>query len=133
MEDHGMDAGPDSGDIEAAVDQRERAADVREDALDTRESELTVREDAESDRADRVQKILTAAEERDDRADVRDGVAIKRHVDAELDARMNGTENDEAEEARRLAWDARAHSRRDRVASSDDRDDLAWETGTQSG
>jgi hypothetical protein len=65
------DAGPDSGDIETAADQREQAADEREQAADEREGALDVREyqvmarvEAESERASRVQKILSAADER---------------------------------------------------------------------
>ena len=122
---HRTEAGPDSGDIETAEDQREQAADARESALDAREYQVMAREDAESERANRVQEILTAADTRDEQAEARDGVSVKRDMAANLDAWLNDTDNEEAVEARRLAWDDRTHSRRDRTASADDRDHLA--------
>jgi hypothetical protein len=123
---HRSDATPDSGDIETAADRREQAADVRESALDTREFQVMAREDAESERADQMQKILTAANRRDEQAEARDSVSSKRDMAANLDDWMRSTGDDEAHKARDLAWDDRAHSRHDRIASADDRDHLAY-------
>jgi hypothetical protein len=139
---HPTDAGPDRGDNETAAyqreqaaDQREQAADQREQAADEREGALDVREyqvmahvDAESERASRVQRILSAADERDEQAETRDDVSIKRYMAANLDAWLKDTDEEEADEARRLAWEDRTHSRRDRTASAQDRDHLAEET-----
>lgn len=124
---HRTDTGPDSGDVGRAADQRELAADVRESALDAREDQVAVREDAESERAIRVDKILAAAEVRDERAEARDLVSNQRLKAGNLDAWLHRTSDGEAQEARQLAWDDRMHSRRDRTASADDRDDLAEE------
>ena len=128
---HRTDAGSGSGDIEAAAAQREQAADARESALDAREYQVMAREDAESERANRVEKILAAADRRDEQAEARDSVSNKRDMAANLDAWLNDTDDEEAGEARRLAWDDRKNSRRDRTASADDRDHLA-EGGTRS-
>lgn len=124
------DSGSDSSDIETAADRREQAADARERDLDAREYQVLAREDADSERANRVQEILTAADKRDGQADARDGVSNKRDMAANLDAWLNDTDDEEAQEARRLAADDRTHSRRDRTASSDARDHLA-EGGTR--
>ncbi|MDX6234980.1 MAG: hypothetical protein QOH68_4119, partial [Nocardioidaceae bacterium] len=58
------------------------------------------------------------ADKRDEQADARDGVSTKRLMAANLDAFLTDTENKEADEARRLAWIDRTHSRHDRTASA---------------
>lgn len=130
MDKHRSDATPDSDDIETAADRREQAADVRESDLDAREFRVMAREDADSERANQVQQIRTAADQRDERADARDVVSNKRLKAANLNAFLNDTDNEDADEARRLAWDDRTHSRRDRTASANDRDHLA-DSGTR--
>jgi hypothetical protein len=119
------EATPDSGDIETTVFRREQAADVRESVLDAREYQVMAREDAESERAHEVQKIRSAADKRDERADARDMVSSKRDMAANLDEWMRESDDHEAPQARELAWDDRKHSRRDRIASAEDREHLA--------
>jgi len=72
---------------------------------------------------------LTAADKRDEQAEARDDVSSQRDMAANLHAWLKGTDDEEAHEARRLAWDDRSHSRLDRTASAKDRDHLA-EDGT---
>jgi len=126
VDEHPSEAPPDTGDIETAADRREQAADVRESALDAREYQVMAREDAASARTIEVQKIRTAADKRDELADARDLVSSKRDMAANLDGWLHNTDDDEAPKARELAWNDRKHSRRDRIASADDREHLAY-------
>jgi hypothetical protein len=73
----------------------------------------------ESDR--RIEEILTAAELRDDQADMRDSEAYRQDMAANLDAFVRRVDDDEAYRARARAAKDRAHSRADRVASKLDR------------
>jgi hypothetical protein len=52
-------------------------------------------------------------------------VSSKRDMAANLDAWMHMTDDDEGHEARKSAYGDRAHSRRDRIACADDRDQFA--------
>ena len=83
------------------------------------------REDAGSERAHQVRSILTAADERDERAEARDSASGKRDMAANLEDWLNNSDDDEASEARRLASDDRTHARRDRTTSKSDRHNLA--------
>jgi hypothetical protein len=106
MDKHTSDAPADRGDdSEVATGRRSQVADM-------------------SERADQVQKIKAAADERDERADARDIASTKRDMAANLDTWIRHAEDDEAHEARELASEDRMHSRRDRVASAADRDHL---------
>lgn len=124
------DATPLSGDIETATEQREQAADSRERALEAREFRVMAREDADFERAIEVEKIKTAADMRDEQAEARDRVSNKRDMARNLDAWTRMTYDGEGYEARELACGDRAQSRRDRIASADDRDHLA-DNGTR--
>jgi hypothetical protein len=97
----------------------------REGDLDAREYRVLAREDAECERANQVRKIKAGAGERDEQADARDMVSSRRDMAANLDEWMRKSDDDEPYEARALAAEDRRRSRRDRMASADDRDHLA--------
>jgi hypothetical protein len=79
-----------------------------------------------ADQASLEQGILTAADERDQRADARDEVADRRDTTLNLESWLHHDDDDaEADAARRLAADDRKHSRDDRTLSASDRRDLA--------
>jgi hypothetical protein len=123
-DDRTTDVAPGSDDIEVAVHRREQAADRRELDLDAREYRVLAREDAESERANEVREINAAADERDELADARDTESSRRDMAANLEDWIHKSDDDKPAEARGVAWNDRMHSRRDRIASGNDRDHL---------
>ena len=93
--------------------------------LENREAVVAARETLQDDREDRVQKIISAADERDEEADARDALADKRDQAASLAAFLSiGHGYDVTLKARRSAAADRLDSKIDRTSSAHDRSEL---------
>jgi hypothetical protein len=113
---------PDEDEQHAAAHEAGDAGAQRADAgADDSAPATGVRGEGTSESTGRIEEILTAAELRDEQADVRDSEAYRRDMAANLDAFVRRVDDDEAYQARSQAAKDRAHARADRVASKLDR------------
>lgn len=107
-----------------AVEKNESEASAD---IDTGESSLTARDAAEpSARRHSQQVLLSNADQRDERAELRDHEADERDRKADLEEFLDQNEPyGRGLPARRDAAADRAHARDDRTSSAEDREDLA--------
>lgn len=101
-------------------DQRDRVAAKRDAVLEAREHDVAEREGVEAHRAEVLQRILTDADGRDERASNRDRAADKR----ELAPRVDELAATDLVTARGFAVLDRSDARADRVESKRDRSKL---------